>query len=197
MDNNHRDFNELWHRKSSTPPSLEELYSKIKSLKKSNRQNLILINFLMLATCFFAIFIWMYYQPELLSTKVGVIVTILAILIYLIPYNFVLKGFNKGFDAKSNRSQLEQLLIFKQKQEFMQTTMLSFYFMMLSVGIGLYMYEFAVDLSLFWTVVCYVVFTLWVLFNWFFLRVRIIRKQKVFFDGIINHLKKVINQFEY
>lgn len=79
----------------------------------------------------------------------------------------------------------------KNRESFMQTKVLNLYFILLSAGIGLYMYEYAWKRSLIFGVVAYSVVLLWVGFNWFFLRPRIIKKNKRKTEDLIKQIEAI------
>jgi hypothetical protein len=189
-------FNELWAKQKTGEPNKEDLLSKINKFKKSNLRRLITTNFILIVTSLFTIFIWAYYQPQMITTKIGIILTILSMVIFVIAYNQSFALFRKTTNTLSNSDYLKNLLAIKAKQQFMQTTMLSLYFVLLSTGIGLYMYEYAQLMSLFWGIFAYLVTSIWVLFNWFYLRPKQIKKQQSKVDEIISKLEMLIEQLD-
>jgi hypothetical protein len=189
-------FNELWAKQKTGEPNKEDLLSKINKFKKSNLKRLITTNFILIVTSLFTIFIWAYYQPQMITTKIGIILTILSMVIFVIAYNQSFALFRKTTNTLSNSDYLKNLLAIKAKQQFMQTTMLSLYFVLLSTGIGLYMYEYAQLMSLFWGIFAYLVTSIWVLFNWFYLRPKQIKKQQSKVDEIISKLEMLIEQLD-
>jgi hypothetical protein len=189
-------FNELWAKQKTGEPNKEDLLSKINKFKKSNLRRLITTNFILITTSLFIIFIWAYYQPQMITTKIGIILTILSMVIFVIAYNQSFALFRKTTNTLSNSDYLKNLLAIKAKQQFMQTTMLSLYFVLLSTGIGLYMYEYAQLMSLFWGIFAYLVTSIWVLFNWFYLRPKQIKKQQSKVDEIISKLEMLIEQLD-
>jgi hypothetical protein len=189
-------FNELWAKQKTGEPNKEDLLSKINKFKKSNLKRLITTNFILIATSLFIIFIWAHYQPQMITTKIGIILTILSMVIFVIAYNQSFALFRKTTNTLSNSDYLKNLLAIKAKQQFMQTTMLSLYFVLLSTGIGLYMYEYAQLMSLFWGIFAYLVTSIWVLFNWFYLRPKQIKKQQSKVDEIISKLEMLIEQLD-
>ena len=95
MDTNQINFNELWSKQESTPPDIKELSKKIHSFKRKNILRIILTNVVLAGTIAFIIFVWMHYQPQLLTTKIGIILTVLAMVIYIIVTNNTISLFKK------------------------------------------------------------------------------------------------------
>jgi hypothetical protein len=65
---------------------------------------------------------------------------------------------------------------------------------MLSAGIGLYMIEPVSHMSLFWACFSYTATTVWILFNWLYVRPRSIKKQSVKLNVIIGQLEQMNEQ---
>jgi hypothetical protein len=187
-------FNELWAKQKTGEPDIEDLLSKMNTFKKSNLKKLIITNLLLITTSLFIILIWVYFQPQMITTKIGIIVTILAMAIFVIGYNQSFVLFRKQTNTLSTAEYLKDLLAINAQQEFMQTTMLNLYFILLSAGIGLYMFEYTVRMTAFWGIVAYGITSIWILFNWFYLRPKQIKKQQSKLDEIIGKFEELHEQ---
>lgn len=195
MDNK-IDFNDLWAKQTSIEPNPEDLLSQISKMKRSNLRKLIITNLMLIAVSVFIVLIWIYYQPQLGSTKVGIILIILAMAIYLFAYNKSYALFKENMTSNSNADYLKELLAIKSKQQFMHTTMLNLYFILLSAGLGFYMYEYTSKMTSFWGIVTYGITLIWILINWFYLRPKQIKKQQATLDEIIIKFKQLNKQLE-
>ena len=187
-------FNELWAKQKTGEPDIEDLLSKMNTFKKSNLKKLIITNLLLITTSLFIILIWVYFQPQMITTKIGIIVTILAMAIFVIGYNQSFVLFRKQTNTLSTTEYLKDLLAIKAQQEFMQTTMLNLYFILLSAGIGLYMFEYTERMTVFWGIVAYGITSIWILFNWFYLRPKQIKKQQSKLDEMIGKFEELHEQ---
>ncbi len=195
MDNK-INFNDLWAKQTSSEPNPENLLLQISKLKRAHLRKLIITNLMLIAVSVFIVLIWVYYQPQLLSTKIGIILIILAMVVFLFAYNKSYTLFKENIDAKSNSDYLKELLAIKSKQQFMHTTMLNVYFILLSAGIGLYMYEYTSRMTMLWGIFAYGITLLWILFNWFYLRPKQIKKQQSELDEMITKVKQLNKQLE-
>ncbi|MCB0728461.1 MAG: hypothetical protein KDD00_13430 [Ignavibacteriae bacterium] len=175
---------ELWNEQSTVIPDHKEILKKADKFRKKGLRKLILTNILLIITSAFIGFIWYYYQPEMITTKIGIVLVILAMIIFLIYYNLMIPELKKSDYSLSSTEYLQKILKLKEKQKFLQTTMLNIYFIMLSTGIALYMYEYASRMKLFWTIFTYFLTFLWIAINWFYFRPKSIKKQ----DKAINEL---------
>nr|WP_315221353.1 hypothetical protein [uncultured Flavobacterium sp.] len=193
MDNN-IDFKDLWKKQKVNQPNIEELLLKIKQFKKAGLKSFWITNVLLIATSVFIGLVWYYYQPQFISTKIGIVVAILSMIIYLSVYSKLLSSFKTIDSDKSNQEYLLKLIEIKKKQHFLQSTMMNLYFIMLTIGIGLYMYEYAVRMTAFWAIFTYGITLLWFAFNWFYIRPKQIKKQEQKIDGLIAKFEAVNEQ---
>lgn len=194
--NTNIDFKNIWKQQTSPKPNIEELLNRLKKFKNENLRKLILTNLLLIATSLCIAFIWYRYQPQLISTKIGIVLVILAMVIFLLAYNRLLMVFYKIDNTQSNSEYLNNLYLVKNKQKFMQTTMLNLYFVMLFLGICLYMYEYASKMSSLSGILAYVLTFLWIAFNWFYIRPKTIKKQQGKVDELINKFEEINNQLK-
>lgn len=192
--NNNIDFKDLWRKQTLSQPNIEDLLARLKQFKKAGLRNLWITNILLFVTCAFIVFVWYYYQPEFISTKIGIVLTILAMVIYLVFYNRLVSTYKDIVTAQTNQEYLQKLILIKKKQQFMQSTMLSLYFLLLGVGIGLYMYEYTVRMTIFWAVFTYGITLLWIVFNWFYIRPKQITKQQSKLNDLIAKFEEVNSQ---
>ncbi|WP_194550131.1 hypothetical protein [Zobellia nedashkovskayae] len=168
---------------------MDELLSKFTKIKRQNLTKLIAVNFLMFATITFIIFIWLYFEPKLITTKIGIALTILGILVYLFVYNKLIPYLRKIDENQSNSEFLKTVIKLKEKQKFLQTKMLQIYFIILTVGLCLYLYEYVSLMPFPWSIFAYVVTLVWIGFNWFYLRPRVVGKER-------DKLNRIIKKFE-
>ena len=194
MDNNNIDFKDLWKKQTISQPNIEDLMARLKQFKKAAVRSLWVANFLLAITSVFIIFIWYYFQPQFISTKIGIVLAILSMTFYLTFYNRLMNNY-KNIDAnQTNHEYLQKLIEIKKKQQFMQSTVLSWYFVVLLTGICLYMYEYASRMTVFYALITYGVTLLWIGFNWFYLRPKQIKKQQDKINSLIEKFEEVNNQ---
>lgn len=194
MDNSTIDFTAIWQQQKADQPNLDELLNKFNRFKKNKLKKRIVANVLLLTTIVLTIFIWYKYQPQYLTTKIGIVLVILAMVIFLSVYNKQFSSFNKIDDTQTINGYLKSLTELKTKQKYIQTTMLSLYFIMLSLGIGLYLYEYTLMMTIFWAIFVYGITLTWIGFNWFYIRPKTIKKQQVQLDELINTFEAVKKQ---
>jgi len=195
-NDNNIDFKDLWKKQSVSQPDLTDLLARLSKFKKAALRSLWIINILLSVTSAFIVFIWIYYQPQFVSTKIGIVLTILAMVVYVFVYN-KLMGDYKNIDAtQPNQEYLQKLISIKKKQQFLQTKMMSFYFIALTLGICLYMYEYASRMSALGASLTYGITLLWMMFNWFYIRPKQIKKQQEKINTLIEKFEEVNNQLK-
>ena len=102
MEDNNINFNELWAGQKTSEPNAEDLFLKINRFKKDTIKKLLFTNIMLAATTAFIIFVWVHYQPEFLSTKIGIVLTILAMMLYILVYNKSYSLLKNADAAQSN-----------------------------------------------------------------------------------------------
>ncbi|MDQ1855659.1 hypothetical protein [Chryseobacterium sp. WLY505] len=195
MDTN-IDFKNIWKQQTSNKPHLEELLGKLKKFRNQNLRKLILANVALITTSILIAFIWYIYQPQMITTKIGIVLVILAMVIFLLAYNKMFMVFYKIDQTQSNSEYLQSLYVVKSKQKWMETTILNLYFMMLFLGICLYMYEYTSRMTLGAGILTYAITCAWIAFNWFYLRPRTIKKQQEKLNELINKFEEINNQLK-
>ena len=190
MKNN---INEIWKNQEIPEVNLNEIKKNIDSFRNKNLKNIILVNVLFILTSIFIIWIWNYFQPKLITTKIGIVTTILSMLIYVIALNKTIMLNKEKFDINNNLY-VKQLINLKNKQKFLQNTMMKIYFILLSVGMCLYLIEYVQLMSFTMGIIVYKTTLLWFVINWFYFRPKIIKKQNLKIDELISEFEKINNQ---
>lgn len=180
------DFKKLWQNQETPAPDTKEFFEQTKKYKRTGLAKVLFTNVLLVFTCVFIASIWYREDLEMLSTKIGIVLTLLSMVIYLLVYNQMIPLLMKVQYDKNNSAYLQQLLKIKAKQSFLQKTMLNIYFVLLSAGIFIYMLEPASKMTLSWALFSYGITLLWIAFSWFFLRPKTIKKQEAKINELIN-----------
>ena len=186
----------MWQNTNNDLPSAETvLIENERSRKKMIRKSvfgIITLSF----TFFFIVYIGFHYDFELLTTKAGIIITLISICIGIFFNTSLAKLLIKKVDALvDNQHYLNQLKEIRIKQRQIQTTGISVYFLLLTTGIVLYMYEFA-KRDFTFGIISYSLTLAWIAFNWFYLRKRMIKKQQEEIDKQIDNIEKLMGTFK-
>ena len=191
---NNININEIWKNQEIVKPNETEFLKNLNSFKKKNLKNIILSNVLLILTSSFIGFIWIYFQPQMITTKIGIVISILAMFVYTFALNKTII-LNKENFIVDNNQYLNQLISLKNKQKFLQNTMMKVYFILLSLGICLYLIEYVLQMSLNLAILVYTTTLVWIAINWFYFRPKIVKKQNLKTNELISKLEKINNQF--
>jgi Ca2+/Na+ antiporter len=191
---NNIDFKALWSRGKASAPDVSEIYAKADRLNRKIRNKILRGNIILSLTIVLTAFIWWYYEPQMITTKIGLILMFIAIVVFLITTNQMFPLLTKTNEETDSRQFLAQMIRIKHKQEFLNKTMLTGYYIFLSVGISLYMIEYAVRGSLTFQLSAYGLTFAWIAFNWFYVRTKTIKKQQRAINDIITKLEDVDKQ---
>ena len=173
---------------------MKEVFKKIEIYKNSKRKKAVMLNVLLFFTILFILFIWIYFKPQFIRTKIGIVLTVIA-MILVIFFNSKMKDtFSKINENQSNFDYLNNLKSIKIQENYLQTKIMSVYFVLLSLGIVLYIYEYLSMMKPIVQSVFYLALILWIGFNWFVLRPRIIKKNQRQINDLIGQLERIENQ---
>lgn len=190
------DLKALWQQESPTPPPTDSLIKKAKEYHQKQGLYYWLSSLLLIATAVFVGWIGWFYQPQFLTTKLGIVLVLLAIVLAVGFQSTLLPLLLKENNQLSSREYLHLLQQLQQKKTTLQTKILSLYFVLLSVGLGLYFYEYTLRMPPIWAGITYGLTALWMAFNWWFLRPRIIKKQQGELEKLLGELQNLEGQLK-
>ena len=191
--NSNLDFKELWAQQTLDAPKIEKVLSSFYRLRRKGLIKLILVNLLMVTTIAVILFIWVYFEPELITTKIGLVVTLGTISFFVWAYNQIIPNLTRLDETQNSKQFLTAALKLKNRQRYLQTKVLKIYFIGLSLGICLYLYEYVQLMTFKWAILIYVLAALWIGFNWFYLRPKISKRESDKIDLIIKKLEAIQN----
>ena len=85
--NTNIDFKDLWQQQKAVIPHVSSVYTLVNKTKRKLLLKLVFTNIALVLTSAFIIAIWIYYQPQLLTTKIGISLTIFAITLFSFELN--------------------------------------------------------------------------------------------------------------
>jgi Flp pilus assembly protein TadB len=191
------DFKSLWNKQSTSDmPDTKELFSRADGIKKKTRNKLIGLNLVLLANVGIMVYMGFNIYHELVTTKIGLILIVVAILSYLVVSNQIMPILFKTDFETSIQEYLDQLIRIKRKQDFLNKVMINIYFILLSAGLFLYMLQFVAKMSMMWGIVYFVLSFGWIAFAWFYLRPRGMKKKAKALNDMIEKLEEVNRQLK-
>jgi hypothetical protein len=191
------DFKSIWLRQETAPPPSEkELGQQVEKIRQQSRNKILLAIGMMICTIIIILLISDRWRPHFITTYIGIILMILAIMLYVAATGSLLSfRFRPENKDKSSLQYLQELILLRERQKFLQTRILSLYFILLLAGIFLCMIEHTRRMSVFSQILAYTTTAGWIAFAWFYLRPRSIRKENAKLNELIGTLEKVLDQF--
>lgn len=189
-------FQEIWNKKNTDIPNIKEIKAKSEKYRKKQVFTNIVLIILLLSGVVMITGIWIFIDISFFSTRLGIMLILIAILIYTF---LVYKNINILQKINTSTTNQEYIMAIKkaeQQQIYMQTKGLSIYYILLSFGFAFYFYEFTLRMSWMGGILTYGLTFLWFAVNWFIMRPRQIRKQKEKISSVINSLEKLEKSLE-
>ncbi|MBS1595872.1 MAG: hypothetical protein JST90_16280 [Bacteroidetes bacterium] len=197
MMDNDNDLKALWGGGVAAPaPDITALLTRAGTVKRKARNKMIWGNLLLVLTSIFIAWVWIHYQPHMLTTKIGIVLIILSMAIYIITSTSMLQFLFRDEPDTDTASYLAQLLRLRQKQEYLQKTIMTLYYVLLSGGMALYMIEYATMLGRRYGLIAYLVTFGWIALAWFYIRPRTARRQLAPLNEVIRQLEQVQQQLK-
>lgn len=191
--NNNIDLKNLWIRQETTMPNEKEIFAKANKIKNEIRKESILLVLALLLTITIILLVWFNANLQMLTSKIGTTLIIVAIVLAILnATKFLISPINKHITA-DNKMYLAQFLKLKQQQHFTQTILMNVYFILLSIGLALYMYEPTLRMSTTSMALAYGITFAWIAFNWLYLRPKTAKKQQAKLNAIIEKLQNLNN----
>lgn len=188
-------LDQLWQNTNEKAPDWQAFAKQMAALeiKKRNEKNK--LNFMLLATMAFVGFIAYAYWPLAWTTLIGIVLTELSMLLYLWQYNRHTTVRNITTETSNARAYLEWLYEDRKRQRYLGRQLMSAYFLLLSTGVLVYMWEFVQRMPGFYGWLAYGVTLGWFALNWFVFRPRIIQKREAALNDLIQQLERLQQQW--
>lgn len=189
------DFGLLWkQQKVAAIPDIKDVLKQGARVKNKIRNKVLRNLVVSVVGIAYYIFFMIYFHPKMLTTVIGVLLMLLAIIIYQAVAVTVLPLLAKNNFELSSKEYLDKLILLKQKQNFVNKKVLNVFFLLISAGLMVFMVEFALMMQLVWAVAAYLFVAGWLVFVWVYIRPRKIKKQTSEINEAINKLEKLDKQ---
>ena len=190
MDN----FDELkniWQQMpAQSLPSVQEINQRARAYQRSTRRKYVISILYMVVTLVVIASIGYFIEPVYVTTRIGVVIIIIAIVLTIVSQSQLLSILSRRESVElDSRHYLQQLIEYRKRTQRVQTTILSLYFLLLVIGLGLYMFEYVMKMTLSYQIVTVLLTTSWIALNWFYLRPLQIRKKNAKTNEIISQLE--------
>lgn len=196
MSTENINFQDIWNKKSADIPNIKEIRSKTENYRKKQLVSTAVQMSCLVLSAVGIIFVWNIIDFEMLTTRLGIIIILAAMGVYVYLYSRNINIIRKINPSTSNQEYLSALKKLQQQQLYMQTKGISIYFILLSLGFSVYFYEFVLRMSLLGGILSYGLTFFWMAINWFFIRPRKIKKQNAKITAIISSLESLEKDFK-
>ncbi len=194
--NNDLNLKKLWQQPSPIQPTLATFLSRARQFKRQQTTQLVTSSILLLATAIFIPWLTWFYHPQFWTTRIGAICIVLAIAIFITAQSKLLPLLLQDNNHFDNKTYLIWLQKIAHQKNRLQHQVISWYFVLLSIGIALYLYEYTSKMPPVWAWISYGLTTLWITFNWWYLRPRIIQKQQMALQILQTQLQTLQTQWD-
>ena len=189
------DLKALWNKEEAKDiPDTKELLKKAGSLRKAARIRLIIQSVVLVAVVAILLGVGLNIDHKQLTTTIGLVLMLAAIISYLIATNQLLPMLFKSDIEGSSQEYLSQLIRIKRKNEFLDKVMINIYFGLLMVGFSLYMVQFSMKMSTAWAVFLYVITLACLTVTWIYSRTHEIKRTIKPLSDTIKRLEAVNEQ---
>lgn len=189
-------FQDIWNKKIVEAPSIQEIKSIADKYRKKKLFGTLFLMLWLIATAVGIILIWTIIDFKMVTTRFGIILILTALAIYIFFFFQNINVIRKINPSVSNQQYLSSLKKLQQQQIYMQTKGITIYYILLTTGFAFYFYEFALRMSTLGVILAYGLTFLWLLFVWFFLRPKQIRKQNKKISKVIDSLETIEKDLE-
>lgn len=190
------DIKTLWDNQQVPPADFSLVRRKIERFRLRRIIDSAAIVILMLSVIALGLFIWIYWPPQLITTKIGLILSLSSFMLPLLSFGWLLYLYHKLKKDRPCAVYLEHLSALKKQENRQQNIILNAYFLLLSVGLTFYMYEYTFFQSWQKGAIAYAILLAWIALNWFVLRPRLIKKRKRQFAELMKDIEGQKSQFK-
>ena len=193
-----KELENLWKQSETKIPPQKTNISKIKNNRMKLKNTYTKGAILLILTGIFILGLMIFLDSNLKTILVVSSMIIISITCFL---QAALMLFTANEIAKIDETQtpsfhLKQWQNFRAFQKKQRHWNMPVYYTLLSIALGVYMYELLKNVDLWKMILTFVITYSWMLFAYFYLGKKEIKKQDAKLDGIISELKSVENQFQ-
>lgn len=190
------DLKQLWKQQASSMPGIEHLRAAVKVYQNRELRKIVIANLLLLATIALIAAICLSGSWTMVTTPIGAGIIITAIAGYLFFYNRLYPSLWRLNKADNSTGFLQRLIALQKKQARLSGIALSLYFVFLALGLALAMVEPTSKMPPGGDLFAYGATAAWLLFAWFKLRPRTLKKEQERMAALIHRLEQLERQFE-
>ena len=193
-----KELENLWKQSETKIPPQKTNISKIKNNRMKLKNTYTKGAILLILTGIFILGLMIFLDSNLKTILVVSSMIIISITCFLQAalMLFTANEIAKIDETQTPTSHLKQWQSFRVFQKKQRHWNMPVYYTLLSIALGVYMYELLKNADLWKMILTFVITYSWMLFAYFYLGKKEIKKQDAKLDGIISELKSLENQFQ-
>lgn len=189
------DIKNIWKAQAVPQADLQEIKAQLSAFKTKRIRKIVFTNVSLIFTCIAVVSVGLLSQPRFVSTWTGIGLILAAMIVFLAVYNKMTPVYKSLETDMSNQEFLQILQKIKEKEKFMHKQMMNLYFVFLSSGLALYLFEYTSRMTQTWAVVAYLITLSWIALNWFVLRPMQIKKEESRLNKVIEKITSIQEQW--
>ncbi|HPW89245.1 MAG TPA: hypothetical protein PKZ31_09080 [Kaistella chaponensis] len=193
-----KDLENLWKQSETKVPPQKTNISKIKNNRMKLKNTYTKGAILLILTGIFILGLMIFLDSNLKTILVVSSMIIISITCFLQAalMLFTANEIAKIDETQTPTSHLKQWQSFRVFQKKQRHWNMPVYYTLLSIALGVYMYELLKNADLWKMILTFAITYSWMLFAYIYLGKKEIKKQDAKLDGIISELKSLENQFQ-
>ncbi len=193
-----KDLENLWKQSETKVPPQKTNISKIKNNRMKLKNTYTKGAILLILTGIFILGLMIFLDSNLKTILVVLSMIIISITCFLQAalMLFTANEIAKIDETQTPTSHLKQWQSFRVFQKKQRHWNMPVYYTLLSIALGVYMYELLKNADLWKMILTFAITYSWMLFAYIYLGKKEIKKQDAKLDGIISELKSLENQFQ-
>lgn len=193
-----KELENLWKQSETKIPPQKTNISKIKNNRMKLKNTYTKGAILLILTGIFILGLMIFLDSNLKTILVVSSMIIISITCFLQAalMLFTANEIAKIDETQTPTSHLKQWQSFRVFQKKQRHWNMPVYYTLLSIALGVYMYELLKNVDLWKMILTFAITYSWMLFAYFYLGKKEIKKQDAKLDGIISELKSLENQFQ-
>ena len=193
-----KELENLWKQSETKIPPQKTNISKIKNNRMKLKNTYTKGAILLILTGIFILGLMIFLDSNLKTILVVLSMIIISITCFLQAalMLFTANEIAKIDETQTPTSHLKQWQNFRVFQKKQRHWNMPVYYTLLSIALGVYMYELLKNADLWKMILTFAITYSWMLFAYIYLGKKEIKKQDAKLDGIISELKSLENQFQ-
>lgn len=197
---NMQDFDniqKLWQSgKDNDLPDAATIINQIRRFRKKLIRKNVIGAVALCLTFLWVGFVGWYFHFEKWTTRAGIILTLVAIILGVVFNSRLIQLLvRQGDTALDNKKFLAQMVHFRNAQRVIRRKGMLVYYILLTIGLCLYMWEFA-ERSFFFAIIAYPLSLGWIIFSWIYFNKKVASKQEQRLSEQIDRLESVVHEME-